>query len=100
MKPVEIADNVLKRLDELFNYIVNEYKAPETAHNYIEEINEFLQKLGGCFVLAKCRSKKWRKKGYLCTVFNHHWIFAYQIYDDRVIIHDMEYAANIKDVDY
>ena len=31
MKPVEIADNVLERLDKLFNYIVNEYKAPETA---------------------------------------------------------------------
>ena len=100
MKPVEIADNVLERLDGLFSHIVNEYKAPETAHNYIEEINKFLQKLGGCFALAKCRRKKWREKGYHCAVFNHRWIFAYQIYDDRVIVHDMEYAPNITDVDY
>jgi len=99
MKPVEIADNVLERLDELFNYIVNEYKMPETAHNYIEEINEFLQELGGRFALVKCRRKKWSEKGYHCAVFNHRWIFAYQIYDDRVIIHDMEYAANITDID-
>jgi len=42
MKPVEIADNVMERLNELFYYIVSEYKAPDTAHNYIEEINEFL----------------------------------------------------------
>jgi len=76
MKPVEIADNVLGRLDELFNYIVNEYKAPDTAHSYIEEISEFLQKLGGCFTLSKCRWKKWREKDYHCAVFKHHWIFA------------------------
>ena len=100
MKPVEIADNVLERLNELFNYIINEYKMPETAHNYIEEINEFMQKLGGCFALEKCRLKKWREKGYHCAVFNHRWIFAYQIYDDRVIIHDMKYAANITDIDF
>ena len=100
MKPVEIADNVLKKLDELFYHIVFVYKAPETAHRYIEEINEFLQKLGGCFSLSKCRKKKWRDKGYHCAIFNHQWIFAYRIYDDRVIIHDMENAANIKDVDY
>ena len=100
MKPVEISDKVLERLDDLFNYIVNEHKAPVTAHTYIEEINGFLQELGGCFKLAKCRQIKWRKKGYHCAVFNHRWIFAYKIYDDRVIIHDMEYAANITDVYY
>jgi len=100
MKPVEISVDALGKLDELFKYIVNEYKAPETAHNYIEGINEFLQKLGGCFALAKCRRKKWREKGYHCAVYDHSWIFAYQIYDDRVIIHDMEYTANISDVDF
>ena len=100
MKPVEIADKVLERIDELFNHIVNEFKAPATAHRYIQEIYEFLEKLGSCFVLAKCRLKKWSEKGYRCAVFDHCWVFAYQIYDDRVIIHDMEYAANITDVDY
>jgi len=99
MKPVEIDDNVMVRINELFIHIVNEFKAPATAHSYIEEINEFLQQLGSCFALAKCRRKKWRKKGYRCAVFDHRWVFAYQIYDDRVIIHDMEYAANITDVD-
>ena len=100
MKPVEIADNVMERLDKLFYYIVNEYKMRDTAHDYIEEINDFLQELGGCFALVKCRRKKWREKGYHCAIFNHRWIFAYQIYDDRVIIHDMEYAANITDIDF
>jgi len=32
------------------------------------------------------------------TVFNHCGVFAYQIYDERVIIHDMEYAPNITDI--
>ena len=99
MKPVEIADNVTVRINELFNHIVHEYKAPDTAHGYIEEMYEFLQKLGGCFALAKCRRKKWSEKDYRCAVFKRCWIFAYQIYDDRVIIHDMEYAPNIKDVE-
>jgi hypothetical protein len=99
MKRVEVASNVMERLDELFNYIVNEYKAPDTACNYIEEINEFLQKLGSRIALAKCRRKKWREKGYRCAVFKYCWIFAYQIYDDRVIVHDMEYAPNITDID-
>jgi len=35
MKPVEIADNVLKKLDELFYHIVFVYKAPETAHRIL-----------------------------------------------------------------
>ena len=100
MKPVEIDSNVLERIDELFNFIINEFKAPDTAHCYIENIHQFLQKLGGNFSLVKCRRKKWREKGFHCAVFNHCWVFAYKIYDDRVIIHDMEYAANIKDVDY
>ena len=99
IKPVEISDYVIERMNELFNHIVNEYKAPETAHRYIEEIHEFLRKLGGSFALAICRRKKWREKGYRCAVFKRCWIFAYQIYDDRVIIHDMEYAPNITDVD-
>jgi len=99
MKPVEVADNVIKRMDELFNHIVDEYQMPCTAHNYIDEMNEFLRKLGGCFTLAECRRKIWYEKGYRCAVFNHCWIFAYQIYDDRVIIHDMEFAPNIVDTD-
>jgi len=99
MKPVEIADNVLMRMDELFYHVVYEYKAPNTAHKYIEKINVFLKNLGGCFAYAICRRKKWREKGYRCAVFNRRWIFAYQIYDDRVIVHDMEYAPNITDVD-
>ena len=96
MKPVQVSNAVILRLDELFQYIVNEYKMPVTAHKRIEEIREFLQSLGGCFVLAKCRRKGWNKLGYRCAVFDHTWVFAYQVYDDRVIIHDMEYAANIK----
>ena len=96
MKPVQISSAVMLRLDELFQYIANEYKMPETAHRRVEEIREFLQSLGGCFVLAKCKRKVWNKLGYRCAVFDHAWIFAYQVYDDRVIIHDMEYAANIK----
>ena len=83
MKPVEVADNVLERIDDLFNHIVYEYKAPDTAHKYIERINKFLQNLGGRFALAKCRRKMWREKAYHCAIFNHRWIFAYQIYDDR-----------------
>ena len=99
LKPVEIDDNVLERLDELFNHIVNVYKAPDTAHDYIEEINAFLRDLGGCFALAQCRRIRWREKGYRCAVFKQRWVFAYKIYDDRVIVHDMEYAPNITDVE-
>ena len=98
MKRVEVSENVGERLDDLFKYIINEYKAPNTAHKYINDINEFLQTLGGCFALAKCRRKKWLERGYLCAVFKRYWVFAYKIYDDRVIIHDMEYAPNISDV--
>ena len=96
MKPVQISNAVILRLDELYQYIVDEYKMPDTAHKRIEDIHEFLQSLGGCYVLSKCRHKKWSRLGYRCAVFDHVWIFAYQVYDDRIIIHDMEHAANIK----
>lgn len=98
MKPVEISDTVMSRINELFIFIVNEYKAPETAHHRVEQIREFLQSLSGNFLLAKCRRKIWHQLGYRCAIFDHAWVFAYQVYDDKVIIHDMEYASNIKDI--
>ena len=98
MKSVEVSGVVVSRINDLFSYIVNEYKAPETAHRRVTEIHKFLQSLGRCFLLAKCRRIRWNKLGYRCAVFDHAWVFAYQVYDDRIIIHDMEHVSNIKDI--
>ncbi|MDR2848199.1 MAG: hypothetical protein LBV39_03740 [Bacteroidales bacterium] len=98
MKPVEISGDVMKRIDELFHFIIDEYKSERTAHQRIDDINIFLQSLGGNFLLAKCRRKKWHERGYRCAVFDHKWVFAYQVYAEKVIVHDMEYASKIIDV--
>ena len=45
MKPVEVSGVVVSRINDLFSYIVNEYKAPETAHRRVMEIPAIIRQM-------------------------------------------------------
>ncbi len=42
---------------------------------------------------APRRFKKWNMHGYHCAVFEKEWVFAYEIFDEGVIVRDMSYTA-------
>ncbi len=46
-----------------------------------------------------CRFKRWCKLGYRCAVFEKHWVFAYEIFPEGIIIRDMSHTAALDDAE-
>ena len=94
MRKVKISDNVLMKLDELTEYLIDEFKLPEdAAMRRIDRLLDFVYSLSNPADYALCRFKRWRVFGYRCAVFENSWVFAYEIFDDGVIVQDMAHGA-------
>ena len=95
MRKVSVSDSVWDRLDLLSDYLTDEYKLSEHAAILrIDRLLNFLFSLGYPADYALCRFKRWRALGYHCAVFEN-WVFAYEIFDDGIIIRDMSNAASL-----
>ena len=95
MRKVRISDVVWDKLDELTDYMVDEFKLPENAAmRRIDRLLEFLCSLSNPVDYALCRFKRWRALGYRCAVFES-WVFAYEIFDSGVIVQDMAHGASL-----
>jgi hypothetical protein len=87
---------VWDKLDDLADYMVDEFKLPEeAAMRRIDRLLVSLAKLSNPVDYALCRFKRWRALGYRCAVFESSWIFAYEIIDGGVIVRDMAHAATL-----
>ena len=94
MRKVKLSDVVLDYLDALTDYMVDELKiSEEAALKGVGRIKDFLASLSFSADYALCRFKKWRELGYRCAVFEKSWVFAYEIFDEGVIIRDMSHAT-------
>ena len=94
MRKVNVSDIVRQRLDELADYMIDEFKlSEEAAMRRIERFHTFISALGNEADYPLCRFKRWRALGYRCAVFERSWILAYEIFDDGVIIRDMSHTA-------
>jgi hypothetical protein len=95
MRKVRISEVVWEKLDELADYMVDEFKLPEeAAMNRIDRLLVFLGNLSNPVDYALCRFKRWRIRGYHCAVFEG-WVFAYEIVDGGVIVRDMAYGTTL-----
>ena len=56
-----------------------------------------LKSLAGAADYPLCRFKKWHRLGYRCAVFEKNWVFAYEVFDDGIIIRDMCHTAILKE---
>ncbi|MCL1974478.1 MAG: hypothetical protein FWG54_06665 [Bacteroidetes bacterium] len=75
-------------------YLIDELKLSEIAAEIrIKRMENFVASLSNSADYALCRFKKWRALGYRCAVFEKIWVFAYEIFDDGVIIRDMSHTA-------
>ena len=95
MRKVKISDNVWDKLDELTDYMIDEYKLPEdAAMRRIDRLLDFLCSLSNPADYALCRFKRWRVLGYRCATFEN-WVFAYEVFDGGVIVQDMAYGVTL-----
>ena len=96
MRKVIIHDVVRKKLEELECFLIDELKlSEEAALRRSQRMRTFTDSLSFPADYALCRFKKWRELGYRCAVFEKSWVFAYEVFDNGVIVRDMSHAATL-----
>ena len=94
MRKVIIPDNLWSKIKDIKDYLIDELKLSEmAAEARINRMEDFVASLSNPADYALCRFKKWRELGYRCAVFEKSWVFAYEIFDDGVIVRDMSHTA-------
>jgi len=94
MRKVAISEIVIEKLADLRVYLTEDLKmSREAAHKRINRINSFLLSLGNAVDYSLCRFKRWRVLGYRCAVFEKDWVFAYEAFEDGIIIRDMSHTS-------
>jgi len=94
MREIIVSDTVKMKLKQLEYFLIDELKlSEEAALKRSRRMRTFVKSLGYPVDYALCRFKKWRKLGFRCAVFEKSWVFAYEIYDDGIIIRDMSHTA-------
>jgi hypothetical protein len=97
MREVLLADLVIYKIARLRIYLIEELKlSRHAAHKRTERIDRFLLSLGSPGDYAPCRSRAWRALGYRCVSFEG-WVFAYEVFDDGVIVRDMSHGKLLAD---
>ncbi len=97
MREVLISDSVMDKIAELRVYLIKQLKlSRQAAHRRTDRINGFLMSLAGPGDYALCRHKKWRRAGYRCVSFEG-WVFAYEAFDDGIIVRDMAHGKLLDD---
>lgn len=69
----------------------------EAAHKRTDRIDAFIQTLANEADYPLCRFKKWQVLGYRCAVCEKDWIFAYEVFEDGIIVRDMSHAKLLKE---
>ena len=94
-----IADTVWAKIYDLENYLINELKLSETAAlQRTNRMRLFLNNISRIVRYPICRFKQWGMLGYRCAVFEKSWVFAYEEFDEGIIVRDMSHVALLKDV--
>ena len=94
MRTVKVSQNVEEEILNLRTFLIEEWNlSEEAAYKRVARMNSFLKSLGGIVDYPLCRFKNWRELGYRCVPFEKNWIFAYEIYDNGIIIQDMSHTA-------
>lgn len=97
-RKVKVTDTVWDKLDDLAAHLVDGLKlSDDAAQRRIDRLAEFMAAFGAPADYPKCRFKRWRTMGYRCAVFEKDWIFAYETFDDGVIVRDMSHAKLLKE---
>ena len=98
MRKIIVSTTVLDKLSDLISYLKDEVKlSEEAAQVYRGRFISFIKTFSAEVNYPLCRFKRWCKLGYRCAVFEKHWILAYEICDEGIIIQDMSHTALLKE---
>jgi len=94
MREVIVPYALWSKIEEIRYYLIYELNLSEkAAEARIKRMEDFIASLSNPADFALCRFKRWRELGYRCAVFEKSWIFAYETFNNGVIIRDMAHAA-------
>lgn len=94
MRKVQISGLVKDKISELESYLIEELKLSEKAAlRRSHRMREYVRSFSNLVHYPLCRFKKWRQLGYRCAVFEKDWVFAYEIFEDGIIIRDMSHTS-------
>ena len=94
MSKVLISDLVRNKLEKLEYYLVDELKlSEEAALKRSQRMREFVSSITMPTSYPLCRFIRWQNLGYRCAVFEKTWVFAYEIFDDGIIVRDMSHTT-------
>lgn len=98
MREVRISDSVRDKIADLETYLVDDLKlSEEAALRRSGRMRKFVRTLCNNVDYPLCRFKKWCVLGYRCAVFEKDWVFAYEVYEDGVIVRDMSHTSLLKE---
>ena len=94
MYNVFVADSVWAKMEELEHYLIDELKLSEIAAlQRTGRMRQFLKTISPMLRYPLCRFKQWCDLGYRCAVFEKSWVFAYEEFEDGIIVRDMSNTA-------
>ena len=98
MREVVISQTAQDKIDDLELFLKDVLKlSKEAAKRRCSRMDELFESLAGVADYPLCRFKKWCKLGYRCAVFEKDWVFAYETYEDGVIVRDMSHTSLLAD---
>jgi len=94
MGKVIISDIVRNKIESLECFLVDELKlSEEAALKRSQRMRDFVSSLVMPTCYPLCRFQQWSLLGYRCAVFEKSWVFAYEAFDEGVIVRDMSHTA-------
>ena len=96
MCEIIISDRLWSKIEAIKNYLISELKlSEEAAISRINRMEDFVTSFAIPTAYPLCRFKQWRELGYRCAVFERDWIFAYEVFDNGVIVRDLVHTATL-----
>lgn len=94
MREIRISDAVMDKVSDLRIYLIEQLKlSRKAAQKRVDRIDGFLLFLANEADYPLCRFRKWQALGYRCAVFEKDWVFAYEIFEDGIIVRDMSHTS-------
>lgn len=94
MREVLISSTVRDKIADLETYLIDGLKlSEEAALRRSDRMRKYVHAFCNKADYPLCRFKRWRVLGYRCAVFEKDWIFAYEIFEDGIIVRDMSHTS-------